>query len=74
MVNFLVLIHSSEEILSCNAINPTYIKIEIRNRVGNHVPFILFSNMFDNSILGFYDKKQNVPVTFILMVFFLLAN
>lgn len=74
MIYFLVLIHSCKEILSCNTINPADIKVKIGDRVSDHVPFVFFSDMFDNSILSFYDKKQTIPVTLILMVFFLLAN
>lgn len=53
MIDFLVLIHSSEEILSGNSINPADIEVEIGDRLSDHVPLILFSDMFHNGILGF---------------------
>lgn len=57
MVDFLVLIHSGEEVLPCNTIYPADIEVEIGYRLGDHVPFIFFGNMFDDSILCFQIGK-----------------
>lgn len=56
MIDFLIRIHSSEELLSGNSINPADIEIESSDWVLNHIPLILFGNMFDYSILCFYDR------------------
>jgi hypothetical protein len=53
MIDFLVGSHLLKDVQLGNAINPSKIKVHTGNRINNEVPAVLFSDMFNDSVLSF---------------------
>jgi hypothetical protein len=73
VIDFLVWLHASKQVWLYMIVCPAKIEVKIRKRLRKQKPFILKSDVLDNSILGVY-MSDKLPLTLTAILFFLLAN
>ncbi len=73
MVDLLVSLHAGEEFGLDVVVGPAQVEVQVHHRVRLHVPPVLLSDMFDDSVLGFW-VGESVPATLMTILCFLVEN
>jgi hypothetical protein len=66
-------LHASKQVWLNMIVGPANIEVQVSKRLRKQKPFILKSDMLDNSILRVYVSNK-LPLTLTVILFFLLAN
>lgn len=72
VIDLLVRLHPREQVRLDMIVSPAEIEVEIGKRFSLQIPFILESNVLDDSILRVC-MEDKLPLTLTMILFFLLA-